>query len=438
MKKAVITGIGIVSPFGLDDNGSGWNRWVRGLRAGESTTRAISLFDATKPHAHYDLARASSTRCEDEALSCRVAAECIDFDAHLWTSEKDRDRVPRVVPMALAATDEALHAAGLNDLNGAQKRDVHVVMGSGGGGFSFAEEQFARWYGNGRGGEGKHLSPYAISSSIAGMVSSEISIAHGFRGRSHTVSDGCTSSSDAIGYALDMIRSGRAHTVVCGGADACVTPAMMAGFCLMRAVPTHWNDDPQRASRPFSANRDGFVLGEGAWMFVVEELEHAQIRGAKIWAQIAGYGATCEAFHRVALGEPDEAARAMTMALEDAQVAPEEIEYSNLHGTGTALNDPLETAAVKLALVETAFRIPMSSTKSQIGHPQGASGAAGIAAAIAGMHNDFAPPTINLDAPDEKCNLDYVANVSRDYSFQTALCNCLGFGSKNAAIVLKR
>ena len=429
MKKAVITGIGVVSPFGRDENG-GWNRWIEGLRQSESTMRTISLFDATKPHSHYT----SSTRSsQDEPLSCRVAAECRDFDAHLWTSEKDRDRVPRVVPMALAATHEALCSAGLNELSDAQKREVHVVMGSGGGGFSFAEEQFARWYGK----ENKLLSPYAISSSIAGMVSSEISIAHGFRGRSHTISDGCTSSSDALGYALDLIRNGRARTVICGGADACVTPAMMAGFCLMRAVPTHWNDDPEKASRPFSADRDGFVLGEGAWMFVVEEMEYAQSRGAKVWAEIAGYGATCEAFHRVALGEPDEAARAMTMALEDANLVAEQIEYSNLHGTGTQLNDPLETAAVKLALGETAFKTPMSSTKSQIGHPQGASGAAGIAATIAAMHNGFLPPTINLETPDAKCDLDYVANHSRERSFGTALCNCLGFGSKNAAIVLK-
>lgn len=435
MKHAVITGIGIVSPFGL-----GWNRWVEGLRAGESTTRTISLFDPLHPLSKHRLSdnALSSTRFEtereNEPLSCHVAAEALDFDPHLWTSEKDRDRVPRVVPLALAAADEALRGSGLNELSQLEKRDVHVVMGSGGGGFSFAEEQFAHWYG----GRAKYLSPYSISSSIAGMVSSEISIAHGFRGRSHTISDGCTSSSDAFGYALDMIRSGRAHTIICGGADGCVTPAMMAGFCLMRAVPTHWNDDPKRASRPFSANRDGFVLGEGAWMFALEEREHAVSRGAKIWAEVAGYGATCEAYHRVALGEPDEAARAMTMALEDANVAPAQIEYSNLHGTGTSLNDPLETAAVKLALGETARKIPMSSTKSQIGHPQGASGAAGIAAAIAGMHNNFVPPTINLDEPDAACDLDYVPHHSRAASFETALCNCLGFGSKNAAIVLKK
>ena len=424
-----------MSPFG-----NGWNRWVEGLRQGESATRTISLFDPLHPLSHNRLSdnALSSTRFEDAPLSCRVAAEARDFDPHLWTSEKDRDRVPRVVPLALAATDEALRSAGLNALSQAEKRDVHVVMGSGGGGFSFAEEQFARWYG----GQSRHLSPYAISSSIAGMVSSEISIAHGFRGRSHTVSDGCTSSSDAFGYALDMIRSGRAHTIVCGGGDACVTPAMMAGFCLMRAVPTHWNADPSRASRPFSANRDGFVLGEGAWMFVLEEREHAVSRGAKVWAEVAGYGATCEAFHRVALGEPDEAARAMTMALDDAQVSPAQIGYANLHGTGTALNDPLETRAIKMALsssgIEYSKRIPMSSTKSQIGHPQGASGAAGIAATIAAMHGGFVPPTINLDQPDATCDLDYVPHQSRAHSFEVALCNCLGFGSKNAAVVLKK
>ena len=431
MKKAVITGIGVVSPFGLDEKGSGWNLWAEGLRNAQSATRTVSLFDATRPLSHYT----SSTRSsKNEPLSCRVAAEVLDFDGAQWLEPKDRDRVSRVIPLALAATHQALCDAGLGELSVAEKRDVHVVLGSGGGGFSFAEAQFAHWYG----GAHKQLSPYAISSSIAGMVSSEISIAHGFRGRSHTLSNGCTSSSDALGNALDLIRSGRAKTVVCGGADACVTPAMLAGFCVMRAVPTHWNDNPQAASRPFSANRDGFVLGEGAWIFIVEESEHASSRGAKVWAEIAGYGATCEAFHRVALGEPDEAARAMTMALQDAQIAPEQIEYSNLHGTGTQLNDPLETAAVKLALGETAFQIPMSSTKSQIGHPQGASGAAGVAAAIVGMHHNFAPPTINLHTPDEKCDLDYVANNSREYSFGTALCNCLGFGSKNAAIVLKR
>ena len=270
------------------------------------------------------------------------------------------------------------------------------------------------------------------------MVSSEISIAFGLHGRSHTFSNGCTSATDALGNALDLIRCGREKMIICGGADAPITPATVAAFCLMRAVPTHWNDAPEKASRPFSANRDGFVLGEGAWIFVIEELESALARGAKPIAEIAGYGATCEAFHRVALGAPDEAARAMKMALDDADISPSEIDYVNLHGTGTQLNDPLETAALKLALGAGAGSTPCSGTKSQIGHPQGASGAAGVAATLAAMQHDFLPPTINLDSPDAACDLDYVANTARPAQIETALCNCLGFGSKNSALVLKK
>jgi 3-oxoacyl-[acyl-carrier-protein] synthase II len=423
MKRAVITGVGIVSPFGL-----GWNRWAQGLKNGVSTTRAVTLFDAARPHHNY-LPQSAST----EPLPCRVAAEVPDFKPHDWLPERDLDRVPRVVPLALAATREALCHAGIDSVPDKERRHIDVVVGTGGGGFSFAEEQIARWLTN-----HKNMSAYAISSSIAGMLSSEISIAHGFRGRSHTFSDGCTSSSDALGNALDLIRSGRSQMVLSGGADACITPAMMAGFCLMRAMPTKWNDKPQQASRPFSSDRDGFVLGEGAWILMLEELEHAQARGAKIWAEIAGYGATCEAYHRVALNEPHEAARAMSLALRDASTRAEDIDYVNLHGTGTQLNDPLESEAVKLALDEHARHIPMSSTKSQIGHPQGASGAAGVCAALFAMQENMVPPTINLNTPDERCDLDYVPDEPRDARVETALCNCLGFGSKNAALVLKK
>jgi 3-oxoacyl-[acyl-carrier-protein] synthase II len=424
-RKAVITGIGVVSPLGL-----GWENWVEGLRAGRSATRAISLFDAQRPIRGRD---------DQTPLACRVAGECPDFYSHDWMDKRDLERVPRVVPMALAATHEALQSAGLSEVGKGSTSLVNVppmavVIGSGGGGFSFAEAQFAHWYG----GETAQLSPYAVSSAIAGMVSSEISIAFGLRSRSHTFSDGCTSSSDALGNALDLIRSGRETRLICGGADAPITPGTIAAFCLMRAISTHWNDEPEKASRPFSRNRDGFVLGEGAWMFVVEELESALARGAKPLAEIAGYGATCEAFHRVALGAPDEAARAMKMALDDAQTGAGAIDYVNLHGTGTQLNDPLETAAVKMALGARAESTPTSATKSQIGHPQGASGAAGVAATVAAMQNDFLPPTINLETPDENCNLDYVANVSRAGKIEAALCNCLGFGSKNAALVLKK
>ena len=421
MKRAVITGIGVVSPLG-----SGWNHWVEGLHAGRSATRIISLFDATQP---------MNDRGEDqEPLGCQIAAECHDFEPARWMDSRDLNRVPRVVPMAIAAAHEALNSAGLGAASDVQKRDIAVVLGSGGGGFSFAEEQFRHWYR----GETTRLSPYSVSSAIAGMVSSEVSIAYGLRGRSHTLSNGCTSSTDALGNSLDLIRSGRERTIVCGGADAPITPATVAAFCLMRAVPTHWNDCPERACRPFDVRREGFVLGEGAWLFVVEELETALSRGARPLAEIMGYGATCEAFHRVALGEPDEAARAMQMSLQDANIAPEHIDYVNLHGTGTQLNDPLETAAVKLALGRHAQSTLMSATKSQIGHPQGASGAAGIAATIAAMHNGFAPPTLNLDEADPRCDLDYVPHKARAANIETALCNCLGFGSKNSALVLQK
>jgi len=419
MFRAVFTGIGIVSPFGL-----GWQKWKEGLRSGVSTTRRVSLFDPERP---VPLAP------HIEALDCQVAAEVPGFCPADWLHPKDLDRVPRVVPLALAATIEALESAGLGDMNADERGATGVVIGSGGGGFSFAEDQIGIWLL----GNEKRLSPYAISSSIAGMVSSEISIAHGFRGRSHTISDGCTSSSDALGYALDLIRSGREKRLIVGGADGCITPAMLAGFALMRGVPTHWNECPSGASRPFSVDRDGFVLGEGAWMFVLEEREAALERGATIRGEIAGYGATCEAYHRVALKTPDEAARAMTLALSDAKLPASALSYVNMHGTATPLNDPLETAAAKIALGEAAG-VPMSSTKSQIGHPQGASGAAGIAAIIAGMEDGFIPPTINLDNPDPVCDLDYTPHHARELPVEWALANCLGFGSKNAAIVIGR
>ncbi|BCM88589.1 3-oxoacyl-[acyl-carrier-protein] synthase 2 [Abditibacteriota bacterium] len=420
MFRAVITGIGVASPFGV-----GWDAWSQGLRAGTSATRCVSLFD---PEIPFPLAP------HIEALSCHVVAEVPGFSPADWLGPKDLDRVPRVVPLALCATREALHSAGLSDMNHTDKGETGVVVGSGGGGWSFGEAQLTAWLLKST----KRVSPYSISSSIVGMVSSEISIAEGLRARSHSISDGCTSSSDAFGYALDLIRSGREKRLLVGGADGCITPAMLAGFALMRAIPTHWNSEPGRASRPFSADRDGFVLGEGAWMFVVEEREAALRRGARIRAELCGYGATCEAYHRVALKEPDEAARAMTMALADANIAPSEVDYVNLHGTATAANDPLETAAVKIALGTYAMQTPMSSTKSQIGHAQGASGAAGVAATIAGMEGGFIPPTINLDKPDPACDLDYVPHQSRPGHIEWALANCLGFGSKNAALVLRR
>jgi len=259
------------------------------------------------------------------------------------------------------------------------------------------------------------------------------------RGPSHVISTGCTSSTDAIGHAMSLIRYGRADRVLVGGSDSPIGPGIMTGFCLMKIMSTAWNDEPERASRPYSKDRDGFVLAEGSWMMVLEERDAARARGATIYGEVAGYGATCEAFHRVRLDENgEEPARAMQLALEDADVTPADIDYLSLHGTSTQLNDRIETRAVKRVFGERARDLPASSLKSMIGHPQGASGAAGVVASLLAMRDSFLPPTINLDQEDPECDLDVVPNVGREHRVDTFLCNCIGFGSKNAAVVFKR
>jgi 3-oxoacyl-[acyl-carrier-protein] synthase II len=259
------------------------------------------------------------------------------------------------------------------------------------------------------------------------------------RGPSHVISTGCTSSTDAIGHAMSLIRYGRADRVLVGGSDSPLGPGILTGFCLMKIMSTAWNDEPERASRPFSKDRDGFVLAEGSWMLVLEDRETALSRGAKIYGEVAGYAATCEAFHRVRLDENgEEPAQAMRLAMDDAGVGPDAIDYLNLHGTSTQLNDRIETRAVKLVFGNRATSIPSSSVKSMIGHPQGASGAAGVVASLLGMRDGFLPPTINRDVPDPECDLDVIPNVGRECRVETALCNCIGFGSKNAALVLRR
>jgi 3-oxoacyl-[acyl-carrier-protein] synthase II len=264
-------------------------------------------------------------------------------------------------------------------------------------------------------------------------------MAFGLRGLSHIVSTGCTSSTDAIAYAAEHIALGRQEAMLAGGVDAPLAPGILAAFNLMTVLTNEWNDEPGRASRPFSRDRSGIVLGEGAWIYVLEEYERASRRGANIYAEIKGYGATCDAYHRVRLEETgDEPARAMALAMDDAGCTPEDVDYVNLHGTSTTLNDRIETNAMKLALQERAREIPMSATKSQIGHPQGASGAAGLGAALCAMHTNVIPPTINLDEPDPACDLDYVANEAREATVRVALCNCIGFGSKNSALVIEK
>ena len=342
----------------------------------------------------------------------------------------------RVLPLALAAATEALKDAGIeaDSLPLAEKQRFGVILGSGGGSQEFTEEQYRLFFKQ----QYKSMSLFCVPTGVMGTLSSELSVRFGLRGTSHVITTGCTSSTDAFGYSMRQIQSGRLDMVLSGGADAPIALGIVKGFILMKILTDSWNEEPTRGSRPFSGNRDGFVVAEGAWMFVLEEYEHAKARGAKILAEIRGYGSTCEAFHRVRLQEcGEEPARAIQNAMAEAGVAPADIDYVNLHGTSTQLNDRIETRALKLVLGEEAPRVPMSAIKSQIGHPQGACGAAGVAATIIAMKHGQIPPTINLDSPDPDCDLDYVPEAGRKKSIDHAVCNCIAFGSKNSALVLQ-
>ncbi len=412
-RRVVITGMGCITPIGI-----GRPAYWQALINGESGVRRIDTFDVSKS-------------------PVKIAAQVQNFDWEAELNPKDRKHVPRTVPLALAAAREALTDANLQTdaLSLEQRRAIGVVLGTGGGGLAFTEQQYAYWFN----GSTTKASVYTIPSSTHGGLSSELSMAFGLRGLSHIVSTGCTSSTDAIAYAAQHIALGRVDTMLTGGVDAPIAPGILAGFNLMTVLTNDFNDEPHRASRPFSRDRSGIVLGEGAWIYVLEELEQARHRGARIYAEITGYGATCDAYHRVRLEESgDEPARAMKLALEDAGRRPADVDYVNLHGTSTVLNDRIETSALKLALDGNAAKTPMSATKSQIGHPQGASGAAGLGAALCAIHTGVIPPTINLDEPDPQCDLDYVANEARKAEVRVALCNCIGFGSKNSALVVER
>ena len=412
-RRVVITGMGCVTPIGLNRE-EFWYSLIKG-RSGVSR---IETFDVSKS-------------------PVQIAAQVRDFDWEAQLNPKDRKHVARTVPLALAAAREALADARLEPPNLPldQRRSFGVVLGTGGGGLAFTEQQYSYWYV----GPTYKASVYTIPSSTHGGLSSELSMAFGLRGLSHIVSTGCTSSTDAIAYAAEHIALGRQDLMLSGGVDAPIAPGILAGFNLMTVLTNEYNDEPERASRPFSLNRSGMVLGEGAWIYVLETLESAQQRGAKIYAEITGYGATCDAYHRVRLEETgDEPARAMKLALADAGRDAAEVNYVNLHGTSTVLNDRIETNALKLALDGRAITTPMSATKSQVGHPQGASGAAGLGATLCAMETGMIPPTINLDEPDPQCDLDYVPNEARKAEVRVALCNCIGFGSKNSALVVEK
>ena len=412
-RRVVITGFGCVTPIGI-----GRDAFWESLGNGVSGVRRIGSFDAS-------------------GSSVKIAAEVTDFDWKSQLNAKDRQHVPRTVPLALAAAREAAENAAIDisSLTVDEKRRFGVVLGTGGGGLSFTERQFGYWFSNDAG----KASIYAIPSSTHGGLSSELSMAFGLHGLSHIISTGCTSSTDAVFYAAEHIALGRQDVMFAGGVDSPISPGILKGFEIMTVLTDKWNDAPAEASRPFSKDRSGIVLGEGSWIFILESLDGALRRGADVLAEIIGYGVSCDAYHRVRLEENGvEPARAMTLAMKDAGISPADIDYVNVHGTSTQLNDRIETQALKRALGDNAYRIPMSATKSQIGHPQGASGAAGIGAALLALNQGVIAPTINLDCPDPDCDLDYVPNKARQHEVETALCNCIGFGSKNSVLILKK
>jgi 3-oxoacyl-[acyl-carrier-protein] synthase II len=416
--RVVISGIGVVSPFGI-----GRERFWHCVSRGCSGTRAITEFDAT-------------------ALGCRVAAPVSGVTVadvpelqgdDIWDADyrADPKRYSRAALIGVIAAREAWADAGLR----VAEKNAGVVIGSGGGGIDVGERQYYDFFVE----RGRKVTPYAIPVSIVGMVSSEISISLRLRGISHVLSCGCTSSTDAIGYAAALLRSGEADVILSGGTDACVTPGMIFGFARMKAVSMAHNDRPAEASRPFEKARDGFVLGEGAWMMVLEREDRARARGATVYASIDGYASTCDAYHRVQMApNGEEIVRAMALAIERSGRNRESIGYVNYHGTSTVLNDAVESRCVRQVFGPHAERLAGSSVKSMIGHPQGASGAAGVVTTALALSRGFLPPTINHADPDPACDIDVIPNVGRAASVESALCNCLGFGSKNSAIVVGR
>ena len=412
-RRIVVTGLGAVSPNGIGKENF-WDNTCKGV----SGIRRILSFNPSD-------------------LSCQIAGEVQDFEPEAYYSKADLKKLPRAIPMAVAASKEALDDGGI-DLSRFEEEDFEslgIIVGSGGAGFDFSERQFEIYFS----GQKNKISPYAIPNSLVGMLSSEISMYFGLQGRSHVVSNGCTSSTDAIGYAFNTIRSGQEDWCLTGGAESCVTPAMMCGFERMRANPVNFNEDPARGSRPFNRDREGFVLAEGSWMMILEELEHAKQREARIYGEVLGYGSTCDAYHRVAI-MPDgkQSTRAIRLALKDARINTEDVDYINFHGTSTVINDRIETIAVKKAFNSMAKKIPSSSTKSMIGHPQGASGGLGVAVSLLSLKNDFLTPTINQENPDPECDLDYVSNEGREKKLRVAVSNCISFGSKNSTLVLSK
>jgi 3-oxoacyl-[acyl-carrier-protein] synthase II len=410
----VVTGLGAVSPIGV-----GVEAFRDGLRNARSGTAQVTRFDPAP-------------------YPCRVAAEVTEpltgieelVEARLIRTSS------RTTRMALLAAREALFGAGLASFHGEQEPDddtLGVWVGTGGGGTDWAEEQYRIYFRDGW----QRTSPWGIVAALPGMLSSDLSTAFGAVGPSHVLSTGCTSSSDAIGYASLAIATGQCRFALAGGAEAPLIAGVFSNFCRMKAMSTGWNDHPHAASRPFDRRRDGFVLGEGAWFVLLESLESAAERGARPYGRIAGWASTCDAHHRTR-NEPSgrQTSRAILEALAMASRAPDEVGYVSLHGSATPLNDQIESRAMHRVFGERTGAIPMSALKSQIGHPQGASGAASLVATLLAMNHGFVPPTLNRDEVDPECDLDLVPHEARHHRFEVAVVNAISFGSKNTALVV--
>ena len=407
-RRVVVTGIGAVCCLGHKMQ-SIWEKMLRG----EGGIAEISNFDAS----NHDV---------------RIAGEVHDFDPTLWMDRREVRRLDLYTQFAVAAGADAVKDGGLEAGNGDSLR-MGVVLGVGIGGLWEIERQEKVLQERGPG----RVSPFLVPKLMPNAAPGELAIRHGLRGPSYTVASACASATHALGDAFWLIREGKADVMVSGGSEAAVTPLGLAGFCSLRALSKR-NDEPEKASRPFDRNRDGFVLGEGAGIVVLEELEHAKRRRAKIYAEFVGFGMTSDAHHITA---PDPggtgSAKAMTDALADGGIDVEEVDYVNAHGTSTPLNDAMETRAIKLAFGEHAKELAISSSKSMTGHMLGASGGVELAATVLALKHQVIPPTINYEEPDPECDLDYVPNVAREAKLRVAISNSFGFGGHNATVVLR-
>lgn len=409
VKRVVVTGIGVVCPLGLDVE-SMWQALING----QSGIDYITLFDASL--------------CET-----KIAGEVKGFKPENYMSPKEIRRTDRFAQLAIAASLQAVEHSGIK-VSATNQDEIGIIIGSGIGGLTTLFEQTKVLLEKGA----DRISPFLIPMMMPDIAAAQVSITLGVKGPNFCTTSACSSGSDAIGIAFETIRRGNAKVMITGGAEAIINPIGISAFNAMKALSTR-NDAPKLASRPFDAERDGFVIGEGAGILVIEELEYARRRGARILAEILSYGATGDAYHITAPIETGEgAAKAMRLALDRAGLRPEDIDYINAHGTSTQLNDKMETRAIKTVFGEHAYRVPVSSTKSMMGHLVGSAGAVEAAICILTIRNGVIPPTINLTHPDPECDLDYVANVARQARVNRAMSNSFGFGGHNSVLIFGR